>query len=59
MYRQYEKIEVCMYNICSTNHFVREFTTSWFSQTNFFHDRLIYEYTGKKLERKVVSKNTS
>ena len=52
MYRQYEKIEVCMYNICSTNHFVREFTTSWFSQTNFFHDRLIYEYTGKKIGKK-------
>ena len=27
MYKQCEQIEVCMYNIGSTNQFVREFTT--------------------------------
>ena len=41
----------------STNHFVREFTTLWFSRSNGFHDDRISEYTGEIFKRKTVSKS--
>ena len=46
-----------MYNIYGTNEFVREFTTSWLSQSNVFHDYHISEYTGKKFKGKTVSES--
>ena len=57
MYRQFEEIDICMYNIYSNNKFARKFTTKWFSQYNGFHHYRISEYTGNFFKRKTVSKS--
>ena len=44
MYIQCEERELCMYNICSTNYFVRVLMTYGFSLSNSYHDHSISEY---------------